>query len=103
MSGKASKFDAFITPTSFDRSAANDSIKSDIKMVLDAMLGEGYEVDDQSVSYLLSIHTKKGKDPLSVVCANHRVMREHILNIAHHAITGTTYTVIGNKKKNKQK
>lgn len=61
--------------------------------VIDAMLGEGYKVTSHDVAYLNNIYCKKGKTALTVVCANHRYMRQYIMEIAHRVVCEKEYKV----------
>ena len=79
---------------------ANDKLKLDVQRVVDAMLGEGYTVNDNDIIYLTSIYAKKdNRKALTVACANHRYMRMYMMDICHRAITGEAYSVSYKVKK----
>lgn len=73
----------------------------DVQKIVDAMIGEGFTVTKADINYLLAIYSKKNnRQSLSVTCANHKFMRQYILEIAHRAITGEQYSVEYKKVKN---
>ena len=81
------------TPTS------KTNILKTLQMVVTAMLGDGYKVTSHDVNFLLKIYNKKGKSALSVVCANHRFMRQYICEICHRVVTDGKYEAVYKKAK----
>lgn len=64
-----------------------------MQKVVDAMLGTGYKVTAKEVDYLNAIYAKKGRKPLTVVCANHRYLVSYFMEICHKVVTGAGYTL----------
>lgn len=64
-----------------------------LQEIITAMLGDGYKVTSHDVAFLNNIYCKKGRKALTVVCANHRYMRQYILEIAHKIVCDKEYTV----------
>lgn len=64
-----------------------------LQEVINAMLGDGYKVTSHDVAYLNNIYCKKGRKALTVVCANHRYMRQYIMEIAHKIVCNKEYAV----------
>ena len=75
------------TPTS------KTNILKTLQIIVTAMIGEGYKATSHDVNYLLKIYNKKGRKALTVVCANHRYMRQYICEICNHIVTKDTYGV----------
>lgn len=96
-----------IDPTS------DDALREDLQTLVDAMLGEGFELEKKiikdangeekeiypDVNYLVTIYSKKGRGALEVACANHKYLRLYILGICHKLVTGDGYTVTYKKEK----
>lgn len=103
MSEEACKIEMLMdgtSPDKFDKNAADEILKQDVQKVVNAMLGEGYEVTDVMINYLLMIYQKKNnRKSLSVSCANHRNMRIYLLDICHACVTGNEFSVIYKVKK----
>lgn len=70
-----------------------------LQEIITAMLGDGYKVNSHDVAYLNNIYCKKGKKALTVVCSNHRYMRQYIAEIAHRVVCGEKYGVEYKAKK----
>jgi hypothetical protein len=81
------------TPTS------KTNILKTLQIVVTAMIGEEYKALSHDVNYLLSIYSKKSRKALTVVCANHRYMRNYMAEICHRIVTGKTYNVEYKAKK----
>ena len=101
MSEQSSKMDMFLTShNSFDKNAADDLLKQDIQKVINAMIGEGYSVGNESIAYLLMIYQKKNnRKSLSVSCANHKYMRQYMLEICHECLSDEGFDIQFKKKK----
>lgn len=79
---------------------ANKRLLANMQRVVDAMIGEGYEVKKTHAAYLLSIFTKKDNArSLSVTAAKDQYMRQYMLEVCHAAINGTEITLNFKKKK----
>ena len=61
--------------------------------VVQAMIGEEYKPVSHDVNYLMTIFAKKNRKALSVTCANHRYMRNYIMEICHRIVSGESYDV----------
>lgn len=72
---------------------SNTNILKNLTQVIQDMIGEGYKPISRDVKYLQYIYGKKGKSALTVVCANHRFMRNYVQEICHRLITDKVYTV----------
>lgn len=84
----------------FNKADADDLLRDDLQKVVDAMIGSGYDVSDREVMYLLMIYQKKNsKRSLSVTVANHKVLRQDMLEICHAVITKGGYFVDYKQKK----
>ena len=82
-----------------EKGATDKAMKDDIQEVVTAMLGEGYTVPDEALNYLRMAHTKAGREAMSVVCSQHKGMRNYMLSICHAAITGDSFVLQYKKKK----
>ena len=91
MSDEARKLDCFYTDDGkeFDIVAANACLKKNMQLVVDAMIGEGYEVPDERMSYLLGVYSKKdSKEICTLTCASHAKLRQYMMDVCYLLITG---------------
>lgn len=95
MSKIAADIDMGKTPTS------NTNILRTLQAVISAMIGDDNKALSHDVNYLKSIYSKKGRKALTVVCANHRYMRNYLMEICHRILTGGTYGMEFKAKKNR--
>ena len=99
---EALKLEGFLSdedPATFDLIAANEHLKKNMEMVVAAMVGE-YEVPTSLVNYVLSIYSKKKNSAsLELIAANHRFMKQYMLEVCHACITGATVTMTYKKAK----
>lgn len=72
---------------------SNTNILKNLTQLIHDMIGEDYKPISRDVKYLQYIYGKKGKSALTVVCANHRFMRNYVQEICHRLITNKAYTV----------
>lgn len=72
---------------------SNTNLLKTLTTIIQAMIGEDYKPISRDVKYLQYIYGKKGKSALTVVCANHRYMRNYVQEICHRLITDKAYTV----------
>ena len=93
MSEIAAELDMGKTPTS------NTQMLKCINTLIAAMVGDTYHAESHEVSYLLMIYTKKGRNALSVACANHSKFVGYIAEIAHKIIMCEEYDVEYKRKK----
>lgn len=61
--------------------------------VVQAMIGEEYKPVSHDVNFLMRVYSKKSRKALTVTCANHKYMREYLMNICNRIVTGGTYKV----------
>lgn len=92
MSAIAAEMDLGKTPTS------NTQMLNTINKLIAAMVGD-YKATSHEVSYLLMIYTKKGRNALSVACANHTKFVGYIAEIANKVIMHKEYDVEYKKRK----
>lgn len=72
---------------------SDTAILAQLKVVIAAMIGDGYKVTTHDVKYLLKVYTKKTKKALTVTTANHRYMRGYLADICHKLVTGKVYGI----------
>lgn len=84
MSDIAKDIDMGKTPTS------NTALLKQLQMAVNAMIGEEYKATSHDVAYLVEIYSKKGREPLTVICANHRHFREYMAELCHSIVTYKT-------------
>lgn len=72
---------------------SNTNLLKTLTSIIHDMIGEEYKPISRDVKYLQYIYGKKGKSALTVVCANHRYMRNYVQEICHRLITDKAYTV----------
>lgn len=103
MSQQATKMDMFLTgATTFDKNGADELLRKDMQLVVNAMIGDGYEVVNKMVSYLLMVYQKKNsKRALSIVCATHKHLRQYMLEVCNSCITGDDFEAVYKEKKKK--
>lgn len=81
---------------------ANKKLKETMQEIVGAMIGNDYIVTDAMVNYILAIFSKKNnRQALSVTCANHRYMRQYMLEICHAAATNAEFTIKYKQRKAK--
>jgi len=93
MAEVAREIDLGKTPTS------NTNMLKTVQKIVDAMLGDGYKATSHDVNYLLDIYVRKSRKALTVVCSNHRILRENIAGICHRIVTEGVYGAEFPKKK----
>lgn len=94
-----------------ERPLGRENMNAEFKKALRAIIGESFEeswdsdtgrvdvdgnpltVGDTVVNEVVRVFTKKGKRALSVVCGNHKVSVQLLMDSAHKLITGKSYTV----------
>ena len=94
MSDIAKAIDLGKTPTS------KTNILKTVQMVVSAMIGEEYKATSHDVNFLFSVYSKKNRKALTVSCANHKYMRQYVLEICHRIVTGASYELDYKKIKN---
>ena len=89
MNEESKKLEGFLVDeTTLDLNEVVEHLLQNMQKVVEAMIGEGYDVKKEHVNYLLSIFAKKdSKKSLSVSCANHKYMRMYMLEVCNAVIT----------------
>lgn len=87
MSDIAKKIDMGKNPTS------KTQILKTLTALVSAMIGAEFKPTSHDVNFLLSIYSKKSRKALTVVCSNHRYMRQYMLEICHRLVTGKSYGI----------
>ena len=82
-----------------DEADTDELLLKDIQSVVNAMLGEGYEVPTVALNYLRAVHQKSGREAMSVVCSTHKGMRQYMMNVCHAAVTGKSFILSYKVKK----
>lgn len=72
---------------------SNTALLKALQDIIKSMIGEEYKPLTHDVNYLNRVYTRKGKKSLSVACANHRYMRQYVMNICHRIVTNGSYDV----------
>ena len=85
MSAISREIDLGKTPTS------KTNILKTLQAIVAAMIGEEYKATSHDVNFLMSVYTRKGRKALTVVCANHKYMRQYLAEICHHIVLGKSY------------
>lgn len=85
MSEIARQIDMGKTPTS------KTNILKTVQSIVDAMIGEEYKATSHDVNFLMSVYSRKNRKALTVSCANHKYMRQYMMEICHRIVEGKTY------------
>lgn len=91
ISDEARKIDCFITDDGegFDVVKANEYLKHNMQLVVDAMIGEGHPVPNEKVNYLLGIYSQKdSKEKCTLKCATHAKLRQYMTDVCYLLLTG---------------
>lgn len=75
------------TPTS------KTNILKTLQMVVTAMIGEEYKAVSHDVNFLMSVYSRKNRKALTVSCANHKYMRQYMMEICHRIVEGKSYAL----------
>ena len=87
MSDIARQIDMGKTPTS------KTNILKTLQAIVAAMVGEEYKATSHDVNFLMSVYSRKNRKALTVTCANHKYMRQYLMEICHRIVEGKTYAV----------
>lgn len=93
MSEIAKGYDLGKNPTS------KTNLLKTLTKVVQAMLGEEYKPVSHDINFLLSIYSRKSRKALTVSCANHKYMRNYVMEICHRIVTDGAYDVDYKRKK----
>ena len=85
MSDIARQIDMGKTPTS------KTNLLKTVQSIIDAMIGEEYKAVSHDVNFLMSVYSRKNRKALTVSCANHKYMRQYMMEICHRIVEGKTY------------
>lgn len=85
MSEIARQIDMGKTPTS------KTNLLKTVQSIIDAMIGEEYKAVSHDVNFLMSVYSRKNRKALTVSCANHKYMRQYMMEICHRIVEGKTY------------
>lgn len=87
MSDIARQIDMGKTPTS------KTNILKTVQSIVTAMIGEEYKAVSHDVNFLMSVYSRKNRKALTVSCANHKYMRQYMMEICHRIVEGKTYSL----------
>lgn len=73
--------------------ASKTNLLKTLTTIVQAMIGEEYKPVSHDVNFLLSVYSRKSRKALTVSCANHKYMRNYIMEICHRIVTGKVYEV----------
>lgn len=65
---------------------SNTNLLKSLQKVVNAMIGDEYHALSHDVNFLNRVYCRKGKKALSVVCANHKYMRQYVMEICHRIV-----------------
>lgn len=94
MSDIAKQIDLGKNPTS------KTKILETVQIVVTAMIGENFKAKSHDVNFLFSVYSKKSRKALTVSCANHKYMRQYMMEICHRIATNGSYALDYKKIKN---
>lgn len=94
MSDIAKAIDLGANPTS------KTKILATVQSVVNAMIGENFKAKSHDVNFLFSVYSKKSRKALTVSCANHKYMRQYMMEICHRVATDGSYAIDYKKVKN---
>ena len=95
MSEIARAIDMGKTPTS------NTNLLKTLQRIVTAMIGPEYKATSHDVNFLMSVYSRKSRKALTVACANHKYLRQYMMEVCNHIVTKTPYSVDYRKQKNK--
>lgn len=93
MSDIARQIDMGKTPTS------KTNILKTVQAIVTAMIGEEYKAVSHDVNFLMSVYSRKNRKALTVSCANHKYMRQYMMEICHRIVEGKSYDIQYKQKK----
>ena len=93
MSDIAKQIDLGKTPTS------KTNLLKTVQSIVTAMIGEEYKAVSHDVNFLMSVYSRKNRKALTVTCANHKYMRQYLMEICHRIVEGKSYDVDYKKAK----
>lgn len=85
MSGIARQIEMGKTPTS------KTNILRTVQNIVTAMIGEEYKAVSHDVNFLYSVYSRKKRKALTVSCANHKYLRQYMMEICHRIVEGKSY------------
>lgn len=87
MTDIAKQIDMGKTPTS------KTNILKTMQSIVDAMVGKEYKAVSHDVNFLMSVYSRKNRKALTVSCANHKYMRQYMMEICHRIVEGKSYAL----------
>lgn len=87
MSDIARQIDMGKNPTS------KTNILKTVQAIVTAMIGEEYKATSHDVNFLMSVYSRKNRKALTVSCANHKYMRQYMMEICHRIVEGKSYAL----------
>ena len=87
MSDIARQIDMGKTPTS------KTNILKTVQAIVTAMIGEEYKAVSHDVNFLMSVYSRKNRKALTVSCANHKYMRQYLMEICHRIVENKSYSI----------
>ncbi len=73
--------------------ASKTNLLKTLTTIVQAMVGEKYKPVSHDVYFLLSVYSRKSRKALTVTCANHKYLRNYVMEICHRIVTGKVYEV----------
>lgn len=70
---------------------SDTAVLAQLKVVIAAMIGDGYKVTSHDWKYLQKVYSKKSRKALTVTTANARYLRGYLADICHKLVTGKVY------------
>lgn len=89
----ARQLDMGKTPTS------KTNILKTVQIIVTAMIGEEFKATSHDVAFLMSVYSRKNRKALTVSCANHKYMRQYMMEICHRIVEGKSYALDYKMKK----
>lgn len=87
MTDIARQIDMGKTPTS------KTNILKTVQSIVSAMIGEEHKATSHDVNFLMSVYSRKNRKALTVSCANHKYMRQYMMEICHRIVEGKSYAL----------
>lgn len=75
------------------------TLLSELQNVVDAMIGEGHEVNQEMVEFLIRAHEKTGRDSMTLTVPRAATFRRSVLAVCNSVLTGNNFTLDYKKAK----
>lgn len=73
--------------------ASKTNLLKSVQSIVTAMIGEEYKAVSHDVNFLMSVYSRKNRKALTVSCANHKYMRQYMMEICHRIVEGKSYAI----------